>query len=181
MELIGIASIILGGIVLAFGARLVVLGAAVGALFGLVILRLLPGAQGGILTILIPVVLAVLFAFAGGFIKGIARIFTLALGAVAGAAIVLGVMDLFSLNFGLLDWILALVGAVVGVILVGRFADWAIYILAGFVGALLIVRGIQVYVPSFTGPLATLVGLVLLGGSVAFEAGIVGGRKQQVK
>lgn len=181
MEMIAIASIILGVVVLAIGARLVILGAAVGALFGLVILRLIPGAQGGIFIILVPVILAVLFAFAGGFIKGIARIFTLAIGAVAGAAIVLGVMDLFSLTFGLLDWILALVGAVVGVVIVGRFADWAIYILAGFIGALLIVRGVQVFIPSFTGPIATIVGLVLLGGSVAFESGMVGGRKQAVK
>jgi hypothetical protein len=52
--------IAIGVAVLAFGARLAVLGAAVGALLGVGLLRLLPGSQDGWLALIIPIGLAAL-------------------------------------------------------------------------------------------------------------------------
>ncbi len=182
MELaLAIGLIGIGAVVLLFGARLVILGAAIGALLGFALVRLIPGANEGFIALLIPIILAVIFAFGGGFMRGMVGLITLALGAVAGAAIVFNVLQLFELNFGILDWILAIVGAVVGAILVQRFADWAIYFFAGFVGALLVIRGLQVFFPEFNDTFATILGLVLLAASIGFESGLLGGRKQQVK
>lgn len=178
---LAIAIIVLGLVVLAVGSRLVVLGAAVGALLGLVILRFIPGAQTGLLAWLIPIILAVIFAFGGGFMKGIVGLVTMAIGAVAGAAIVLGVMDLFSLSFGLIDWIIALVGAVIGVVLVQRFKDWAVIALAALVGALLVTRGLQALVPALQGAIGTVVLIVLAAGGFAYQGGFVGGKKHEVK
>jgi hypothetical protein len=153
----------------------------VGALLGFGILRFIPGAQEGFIAILIPIVLAVVFAFGGTFMRGMIGLLTLALGAVAGAAIVFNVLQLFGLDFGILDWILAIIGAVIGAIVIQRFSDWAIYILAGFVGALLVVRGLQVWFPEFNDTFATIVGLVLAGAAILYQSGKVGGRKQAVK
>lgn len=169
--------IAIGVTVLVFGSRLAVLGAAVGALLGVGILHFLPGAQAGWLALIIPIGLAILGALGAGFMKGIVNIATLVLGALAGAAIVLGVLDLFGLNFGLLDWLLALVGGVIGVILVRRFKNWAIVILAGLIGALLTMRGVQILLPSLQGPVATLLLLALAGGGIAYQGGLLGGRK----
>ncbi|TAH49086.1 MAG: hypothetical protein EYC68_18305 [Chloroflexota bacterium] len=182
MQFIAIAMIVLGVIVLALGPRLVILGAAVGALLGLVILRFIPGTQDSFLAFLIPLVLAVVFAFGGGFMRGIVGLVTIAIGAVAGAAIVLGILELFNFSLGtLLDLVLAAIGAVIGIILIQRFKDWAIYIVAGVVGALLCVRGLQILVPSFTGIFASLLGLALAAGGFVYQSGIVGGRRQEVK
>ena len=74
---LAVAIIVLGFVVLALGSRLVILGAAVGALLGLVILRFIPGTQGGLLGLLIPIILAVVFAFGGGFMKGLVGLVTL--------------------------------------------------------------------------------------------------------
>lgn len=181
MSFLAIAMIVLGVVVLAIGARLVILGAAVGALLGLAILRFVPGAQDGLLGILIPIILAVVFAFGGAFFRGIVGLLTMAIGAVAGAAIVLSVFDLFSLDLGFLGIVLAIVGALVGIVIINRFKDWAVYILAAVVGALLIVRGLQMIFPDFTGIFATILGLVLTVGGAAYQSGTVGGRKQEVK
>src|SRR3990172_1284550 len=104
--------IAIGFAVLAFGRRLAVLGAAVGALLGVVLLRLFPGSSDPLLALTIPILLAVIGFFVAGFAKGIVNIVLLVLGALAGAAIVVGFLDLFHINFGLLDWLLAILGGV---------------------------------------------------------------------
>src|SRR5215813_7287560 len=100
--------IAIGAAVLAFGRRLSVLGAAVGALLGVGLLRLFPGSNDSWLALGLPILLAVIGFFAAGFAKGIVDIILLALGALGGAAIALAFLDLFNLNFGLLDWVLAI-------------------------------------------------------------------------
>jgi predicted MFS family arabinose efflux permease len=93
---------------------------------------------------------------------------------LAGGAIVLSLLDVFGVDAGFMGWILALVGAIIGAILVSRFKDWAIIILAAIVGALLVVRGTQMLLPSIQGAIASLIGLVLAGGAIAYHGGLLG-------
>jgi len=167
--------IAIGIAVLMFGKRLAVLGAAVGALLGVALLRLLNiPLTDVLLTLLIPGLLAVIGFFVAGFAKGIVNIVLLVLGALAGAAITLGFLDLFNINAGLLDWLLAVVGGVIGLILVSRFKDWAMIILAGLIGGLLVTRGLTIWLPSLEGAIGTLLVIVLAGGSIVFQGGIFG-------
>lgn len=171
--------IAIGIAVLVFGKRLAVMGAAVGALLGVGLLRLLNiPLTDVLLTLLIPGLLAVIGFFVAGFAKGIINIVLLVLGALAGAAIVLAFLDLFRINAGLLDWILAIVGGVVGLILVRRYHDWALIILAGVIGGLLVTRGLSAWLPFLNDSLVgTLLVLVLAGGSIVYEGGFLGKRK----
>jgi hypothetical protein len=161
--------IALGIAVLAFGRRLAVLGAAIGALLGLALLRLFPGTNSPLLALLIPVLLAVIGFFVAGFAKGIVNIVLIVLGALAGAAIMLAFLDLFNINTGLLDWLLAAVGGVIGVLLVGRFKDWAMIILSGLIGGLLVTRGLTTWLPVLQGAVGTLLVLVLAGASIFYQ------------
>lgn len=164
--------IALGFVALAFGARLAILGAAVGAILGVALLRLLPGDQGFWLTLLITGGLAVLSFLGAGLAKGAVGRLTLILGVVAGAAITLNVLDLFRLDFGLLDWALAGVGGCVGAVLVISFKNWAVIILAGLVGAVLTMRGISSLLPGLDGLLATSLALLLAAAGIAFQGGL---------
>ncbi len=177
MAAFAIAIIIFGFCVLWFGKRLVILGAGVGALLGIAILRILPGSQESWLWLILPVGLAIFFALGSGIAKGLISLISLALGALAGGAIVLAVLDLFGLDMGLVNWVLALIGAVIGAAIMNRFKDWGILILAAFVGALLSVRGLQMLVPAVQGWLASLIGLVLFGGALAYHAGLFNKKK----
>lgn len=129
--------IAVGAAVLAFGKRLSVMGAAVGALLGVVLLRLL-GATDPVLGLIIVVLLAVIGFFAAGFAKGIVNIVLLVIGALGGAAVVLAFLEIFQVPSGLLLWLTAILGGVVGLVLVRRFSDWAMIVLAGLIGGLLI-------------------------------------------
>jgi hypothetical protein len=169
--------IVIGIAVLAFGKRLAVLGAAVGALLGVGLLRLFPGESGPLLTLGIPIVLAVIGFFGAGFAKGIVDIVLLVIGALAGAAIVLGFLDLLQIDNGWLDWLLALVGGVVGLIMIRRFKEWAMIVLAGLVGGLLVTRGLTVWLPFLEGGLGTLLVIVLAAGGIAYQGGFLTGRK----
>jgi hypothetical protein len=170
--------ILIGIAVLAFGKRLAVLGAAVGALFGLALLRLIPGTSSGpLLALLIPTLLAVIGFFVAGFAKGIVNIVLIVLGALAGAAITLGFLDLFGTATGLLNWILALLGGVIGVVLVNRFKDWAMIILAGLIGGLLVTRGLTNWFQFLQGVAGTLLVLVLAGASIVYQGGILNRRQ----
>ena len=169
--------IAIGLAVLVLGKRLAVLGAAVGALLGVGLLRLFPGDSGPLLTLGVPIVLAVLGFIGAGFAKGIVNIVLLVIGALAGAAIVLGFLDLFRLDFGLLDWLLAIVGGVIGLIMVRSFKEWAMIILAGLIGGLLVTRGLTIWLPFLEGPLGTLLVLLLAGGGIAYQGGFLTGSK----
>ena len=160
--------------VLLFGTRLPVLGAGIGALLGVGLLRLLPGVQEGLLWLLVPVGLAIFCALSTAYIKVAVDLLMLALGALAGAAIVLALLDLFGLSFGVIDWLLALAGGGVGVLVVGRFKGWAFIVIASLVGALLAMRGLQMLLPSLQGPIATLLALILAGGGIAYHGGWLG-------
>jgi hypothetical protein len=169
--------IAIGIAVLALGKRLAVLGAAVGALLGVALLRLFPGDSGPLLTLGIPIVLAVIGFVGAGFAKGIVNIVLLVIGALAGAAIVLGFLDLLRIDNGLLDWLLAIVGGVIGLIMVRRYKEWAMIILAGLVGGLLITRGLTVWLPFLEGALGTLLVILLAGAAIVYQGGFLSGRK----
>lgn len=177
MDFFAILIIALGIFILAMGNRLTLLGAGVGALLGIGILSFLPGGQDSLWWWVIPVGLAVLFMIGAVFLKGFVQLVTLAIGAVAGGAIVFAALDLLGLDFGVIDWILALVGAVIGVILIQRYKEWAFIALAALVGALLTVRGLQMFVPLVQGFLGTLLAFVLAGVSFAYHGGLFKGRK----
>ena len=169
--------IAIGIAVLAFGKRLAVLGAAVGAILGLALLRLIPGTSSSpLLALLIPILLAVIGFFVAGFAKGIVNIVLIVLGALAGAAIMLGFLDLFGTATGLIDWILAFIGGVIGVILVNRFKDWAMIILAGLIGGLLVTRGLTSWFSFLQGATGTLLVLVLAGASIVYQGGFLNKR-----
>jgi hypothetical protein len=169
--------IIVGMVVLVLGRRLAVLGAAVGALLGVGLLRLFPGTMDSWLELALPIGLAILGFFGAAFAKGIVDIVLLVIGALAGAAIVLGFLDLFRINLGLLDWLLVLIGGVVGFILIRRYKEWAMIILAGLIGGLLVTRGLSIWLPVFEGVAGTLLVLVLTGGAVVYQGGFLGRRK----
>jgi len=166
--------IAIGLAVLVLGKRLAVLGAAVGALFGLGILHLFPELSSPVLVIAIPLVLAVIGFFITSFAKGIVTIVLLVIGALAGAAIMLGLLDLFGINFGLLDWLLAVVGGVIGMMLVSKFKEWTLIILSGLIGALLITRGLTIWLPFLQGLIGTLLVIVLAGVGIALQGGLAG-------
>ena len=161
--------IAIGLAVLAFGRRLSVLGAAIGALLGLALLRLVPGTNTPLLALLIPILLAIIGFFVAGFAKGIVNIVLTVLAALAGAAIMLAFLDLFGTDTSLLDWLLAIVGAVIAVLLVGRFKDWAMIILAGLVGGLLVTHGLTSWFSFLEGALGSLLVLVLAVGSILYQ------------
>lgn len=180
MSFVAIIILVLGLLLLAFGNRLAWFGAGVGALLGVGLLSLLPGDQSTLVWLVVPVGLAILFAIGSGVAKGIVNIVILAFGALAGGAIVLAVLDLLGLDLGLAGWLVALVGAVIGAVLASRFGDWAIIILAALVGSLLTVRGLQMLLPSIQGAIASLIGLVLAVGAIAYHGGFLGGHKRKV-
>jgi hypothetical protein len=164
--------IAIGIAVLAFGRRLAVLGAAVGALLGVGLLNLFPGSATPLTVLLIPGLLAVIGFFVAGFAKGIVNIVLLVLGALAGAAIMLGFLNLFNFTSGLMVWLLAVMGGVVGLILVRRFKDWAMIILAGLIGGLLVTRGLTDWFPVMEGVLGTLLVIVLAGVGIAYQGSL---------
>jgi hypothetical protein len=166
--------VVLGLMLLGFGKRMWLFGAGVGALVGLALLRFLPGAQDNWFGFLVVFGLAILFAVGSGIAKGFISLITLALGALAGGAIVLVALDLFGLDWGWVNWLLALIGAVVGAGLASKFKDWAIILLAAGVGALLCTRGLQMLIPSLTGVLLSLLTVVLFGVSVLYQGGLLG-------
>jgi hypothetical protein len=170
--------IAIGIAVLAFGSRLAVLGAAVGALLGLSLLHVIPGSSGPLLQLAIPTGLAVLGFFGAAFAKGIIDIVILVIGALAGAAIVLGFLDLFRIDFISLDWLAAVVGGILGMIMVRRFKNWAMIILAGLIGGLLVTRGLSDWLPFLQGALGTLLVIVLAGGAIAYQGGLFGPRTE---
>ena len=168
---LAILIIALGIVVLLAGTRLALLGAGLGALLGIGLLTLLPGDQAGWWW-LVPAGLAILFAFGGGILKGFVGIIAIAIGALAGGAIVLALLDLFRADLGFWNWILAIAGAVVGAIIASRFERWALIVIAALVGGFLTLEGIQLLFPSIQGVLATLLALVLVAGGVIYQGGL---------
>jgi hypothetical protein len=168
--------IAIGIAVLVFGKRLAVLGAALGALLGVVLLSLFPGSATPLTILLIPGMLAVIGFLVAGFAKGIVNIVLLVIGALAGASIVLGFLNLFNLTSGLLVLLLAVLGGVIGWILVMRYKDLAMLILAGLIGGLLVTRGLTVWLPLLQGALGTLLTLVLAGVGIAYQGGFGKGK-----
>ena len=178
--------IVIGIAVLIFGRRLAVLGAAVGALFGVVLLRLFGDAPDLQTTLLIVGGLALLGFITAAFAKGAIEVVILVLGALAGAAIVMAFLDLFRIDLGLTNWLLAVVGGVIGLIMMRRARrgskDWGMVILASLIGALLVVRGSTILLPSLENTLiATLIVVVLAAGGIVYQTGILSRRSDAVE
>jgi hypothetical protein len=180
MVIFALVLVALGLGVLVFGKRLAVLGAGVGALLGLGLLRLLNiGPEAGFWFYLIPGGLAALGALFSGALAGVFNLVLMAIGVLAGAAIALAVPDLLgSLSIGLPEWLLVLIGGVVGMVLLGRFKEWGVTLIGVIVGTMLTMRGLQMMIPSLQGTLASLLALVLFGGGIGYHAGWLGRRKQ---
>jgi hypothetical protein len=169
--------IAIGVAVLLLGKRLSVLGAAVGALFGAGILRLLPGSSSIWVQLALPLTLAVIGFFAAGFAKGMVNIVLMVIGALAGAGIVMGFYDLFQITSISVELFLAVVGGIIGIVLIMRFKDWAMIILAGLIGGLLVTRGLAIWIPFLQGAVGTLFVLVLMVVGIAYQGGFSGKRK----
>lgn len=174
--------IVVGIAVLVFGRRLAVLGAAVGALLGVVLLSVFSGSAELWVQFAVVLGFALVGFFAAAFARGIIDVVILVLGALAGAAIVLMFLDLFKIDQGLLNWLLAVAGGVIGLMVIRRSRrssrDWGMIILASLIGALLIARGIVLLLPSLEGgAIMTLIIIVLVGGGIVYQGGILSGRK----
>lgn len=177
MTLVAIGLIVIGFVIMAFGNRLIVFSAGVGALVGVAILHLLPGDHTGLVWWLVPLGLAALFAIGTGVAKGVVRLVALAVGALAGWAIVIEMLDLLGFDLGVLAWVLALIGAVIGAAILSRYERLTILVLAELVGALLVVLGVRILLPFVQGWLATLIGLALAGLGFAYQGGLFSGKK----
>jgi hypothetical protein len=182
-----VALIAIGVAVLVFGRRLAILGAAVGALLGVVLLSLFSGSGDLWLQLAFVGGLAVAGFFVAGFARGIVDVVLLVMGALGGAAITLALLDLLGMTDpGLVRWLLALVGGVLGLMLMRRFRrgskDWGIIILASLIGGLLVTRGLALLLPFLQDTVwRTLLFVVLAGGGFVYQGGYLAGRKAAKK
>ena len=171
-----------GTVVLLFGKRLSVLGGAVGALLGVVLLNVFPGEPALWLQFGAVLGLGLLGFLFAAFARGIIDVVILVLGALAGAGLVLGFLNLFGIDWGIGNWLLAVVGGVAGLMFIrssrARKNDWGMIILASLIGALLITRGVTLLIPSMRGTTLTtilLLALTVLG--IIFEGSLFRGGK----
>jgi hypothetical protein len=171
--------IVLGIVVLLLGKRIAVLGAAVGALLGVVLLNIFP-ASGSLFWEFVAVGgLAIAGFFLAGLAKGIVDIVLIVLCALAGAVILVEFLDFFPI-VAQWQWLFAIVGGLIGWMIYRRFHDMALIILAGLIGGLLVTRGLIGLIPSFTalqGWLGTLLAIVLAGGGIGYQSGYFANRK----
>lgn len=169
--------IVVGLVVLVFGRRLAILGAAIGALLGVVLLRLFPNSADLMWQIIIVVGFGLAGFFLAAFARGIIDVVILVLGAIAGFEIVLSFLDLLKVDLGMVNWLLGVVGAVIGLMIIRRARrgsrDWGMIILASLVGALLVTRGLVIWLPSLQGTISTLIALVLAGAGYAYQGGFI--------
>jgi hypothetical protein len=173
--------IVIGIAVLLFGKRLSVLGAAVGALLGFVLVGLLPSPELW-LQFAVVIGLALLGFFMAAFARGLIDVVILVIGALAGAGIALAFLNLFNLDWGLANWLLAVVGGVAGFMLIRSLRDskndWGMIILSSLIGSLLVTRGVTSLIPSMRDTVFTsllLVALVAFG--MIYGGGLLSGRK----
>ena len=160
----GLTLLILGVLVWLFGNRLWLMGAGAGALLGVVLLTWFPFLAGGFVGFLIVAGLAVALGVLAFIGKAFTKIIALAVGFIAGGAIVMALMEMFGLSMGMMDWFLALIGGAIGAFLFARFFDWALIILASLLGSVLVVRGaLDAALPTLQGTLGGLLILVLTG------------------
>jgi hypothetical protein len=169
--------VVLGVLVLLLGSRLSILGAAVGALLGVVFLNLFSVAADPLFQIGFVILLAVGGFFLTGLAKGIVDIVLAVLCALAGAAIVLGFIDLFNFTLGWMEWLFAILGGLAGWMVFRSFREMALIILTGLIGGLLVTRGLTVWLPVLQGWLGTLLAIVLAGGSIGYQSGFFAKRK----
>ncbi|MBP6440116.1 MAG: hypothetical protein KA259_00810 [Caldilineaceae bacterium] len=182
-----VALIAIGVAVLVFGRRLAILGAAVGALLGVVLLGLFTASGDLWLQLAFVGGLAVAGFFVAGFARGIVDVVLLVMGALGGAAITLALLDLLGMTDpGAVRWLLAVVGGAVGLIMMRRFRrgsrDWGIIILASLIGALLVTRGLTALLPFLQDTIwRSLLFIVLAGGGFVYQGGFLAQRKAAKK
>jgi hypothetical protein len=165
----GLILLALGVLVWLFGNRMWLLGAGAGALLGLGLLRLFPGAMDGFLGLLIVGGLAILFGVLGFMGKAFAKIIAMVIGFVIGGGLALGFLDMLG-SLGFIDWILALVAAVIVALIFARFLNWGLIIFAALLGSMLIVRGGMLAFPALlTGTFGTLIVVVLTAAGIFYH------------
>jgi hypothetical protein len=176
-----ILCIAIGVTVLVLGKRLAVLGAAVGALLGLGLLRIIPGSSSIWAQLIVVIALAGLGFFAAGFTKGIINIVLMVIGVLGGAAVMMGFCDLFRVDSTWLELLLVAAGAVAGFILIRRFNDWGMILLSGLIGGLLIARGLTLWLPFFEGLVGTWLVILLVGVAFLIQGGFLEKKKAAPK
>jgi len=160
--------IVLGIALLFFGKRLWLLGAGIGALLGVGLVRLIPGLGSGWLGVLIILGLAVTVGVLAIIFKASTHLIAYGLGFLAGGAITIAIVDMFSLSSGVWSFLLAVGGGLIGAVLANRFFDWVILIFAGLIGALLVMRGLDLLVSGGLSDTLTSLGVLVLAGLSIF-------------
>jgi hypothetical protein len=162
LPIIGWTLLGIGVFVWLFGNRMWLLGAGAGALFGFGLLTLIPALKTGWLGFIIVGGLAILFGVLGIFGKAFTKLIAMAIGFIAGGALVIAFMGLFNINVSFLTWIIALLGGLIGAGLFARFISWGFVIFASLLGSMLVVRGLMnLFLPSLEGTIGSVVVVVL--------------------
>src|SRR5215211_5890568 len=170
--MLGVISIILGGVLLIAGRKLfwLFVGAA-GFVAGLQLAtQFWQGPE--LLALLIGLVVGVIFALLAVFLQGAAIGVA---GFLAGGYILTVLADMIGLNQGAFSWIVYLLGGIIGVLLVIFLFDWALITLSSLAGASLITEALLL--PSGIGGVIFLalviVGVVIQGSIMQRERGTV--------
>ncbi len=162
MLLPGLTLLAVGIVVWLFGNRMWLLGAGAGALLGFGLISLFHGTYDSWLSFIIVAGMAVVFGVLGFIGKAFTKIIAMALGFIAGGAVVIGFMNLLGISVSFWSWIFALVGGLIGALLFNRFVDWGLIFFASVLGSMLVVRGaMATLLPSLNGTYGSLVIVVL--------------------
>jgi hypothetical protein len=161
-SIIGWTLLGLGIFVWLFGNRMWLLGAGAGALLGFGLLQWIPALDSGWLGFIIVAGLAILFGVLGVFGKAFTKLIAMAIGFIAGGAVVIAFLNLFNLEVSFLTWIIALLGGLVGASIFARFVNWGLIIFASLLGSMLVVRGLMdLFLQSLDGTIGSVVVVVL--------------------
>jgi len=176
-SLLPVLLVVVGIVVLFIGSRLYALGAAVGVLFGVVLVHELFPAQEVWVRLGVPIVFGVFGLMLGLFAKRMFRIILSVIGAVAGVTIVLAFLELVGLDLGVWDWILAFAGGLAVSLFVRYSTRWSMIILSGLIGGLLIALGLGGIIAPLQGTVSWIAGIAAAGAGIAYQGGFIGGKK----
>lgn len=171
----------LGVVVLLFGRRLGVLGAAVGAMLGVMFLRWASFESNLVWNLLIVGGLAALGFIFGRFATRYEEVICMVFGALGGALIVAASLDLFRVDTVGITGLLALIGGVIGLVLARRFRWWTMVVISGLLGGMLVVRGLIQWMPGLDGTIGSLLILAMAGGSGWYQSRGVRERREERK
>lgn len=169
--------LVLGIIILMFGKRLPVLGAAVGALLGVALLHIFEVPVDVVWALGLVLVLTVGGFVLTGLTTSILDAILVVICALAGAEIMVEVLDYFFADHGVMTWLIAIVGGLAGWMVYRFFRKITLLVLAELIGALLVTRGLAEWFPFLHGWPATVTAVVLAGVGIAYQNGYFANRK----